>query len=77
MRRRASIAIGLALAGFLATTSIAGAARSPELTKVAIGTFLVFGGVMLFLSFIYAVKVATGIEKPLPPEEPDAATGHH
>ena len=77
MQGRTAFAIGLALAGFLATTGVAGAARSPELTKIAIGTFLVFLGVMIFLSIIYAIKVATGIEKPLPPEQPDAAAGHH
>jgi hypothetical protein len=76
MRGRAALSIGLALAGFLATTGVAGAARSPDLTEIVIGTFLMALGLMLFLSLIYAVKVATGIEKPLPPEEPDAA-GHH
>ena len=33
-------------------------------------------GLMVLLTIIYAIKVATGIEKPLPPEEPGAAAHH-
>ena len=77
MRLRALTAAGLAISAFIANTAIAGAARSPELTKIAIGTFLVALGLMIFLSIVYAIKVATGIERPLPPEDPNITQGHH
>ena len=77
MRLRALTAAGLALCGFIASTAVAGAARSPELTKIAIGTFLVALGLMLFLATIYAIKVATGIVRPLPPEDLNATPDHH
>ena len=78
MVERLAFATSIAALGFLAATRVAGAARSPHLAAVAIGTFLVALGLMLFLSIIYAIKLAAGIEKPLPPPPPEeTGAGHH
>lgn len=76
MLERLSIAAVLALLGLFATTGITAAAKSPDLTAVAGGTFLVALGAMAFLFIIYLIKVASGLEKRLPPEEPGAPEHH-
>jgi hypothetical protein len=75
MISRFFVAITMALLGFVATAGIAAAARGPDATDVMVGTGVAILAMMAVLFSIYLFKVVTGIEKPLPPEEPGA--GHH
>jgi len=78
MKTRLGVAISMAFLGILALTAPAGAAKGPDFEKVLFGTAAVALGLLVFLSLVYGIKVATGLEKPLPPPEPDShAGGHH
>ena len=78
MKTRLGVALTMAFLGILALTAPAGAAKGPDFEKVLFGTAAVALGLLVFLSIIYGIKVATGIEKPLAPPEPDPqAGGHH
>ncbi len=61
----------------MASAGAASAALSPDATEVVLGTFGAALGVIFFLSVVYALKRALGLEKDLPPPEDSGASGHH
>lgn len=76
MFRRLSLATYFAVVAVLAATGIAEAAKGPDATDVALGTFVAVLVAMAFLGLVFLLKVALGAVRPLPPEEPMSG-GHH
>ena len=76
MFRRFSLAAYFAIVAVLSATGIAEAAKGPDATEVALGTFIAVLIAMAFLGLVFMLKVALGGARPLPPEEPTSG-GHH
>jgi uncharacterized membrane protein len=74
MLNRVSVALALALLGFLGTTSAAAAASDTE--KVMVGTFLVVLAMMALLFGAYLIKRTLGLVR-APPPEPEGEHGAH
>ena len=76
MFERLLFATSLAVLGAFGAAGLTQAAKGPDAGDVATGTILVVLGVMAVLTIVYAIKVALGAARALPPEEP-AAGEHH
>jgi hypothetical protein len=71
IRSRIGVALSMALLGIVAVSVPAGAAKGPDFNTVLYGTAIAALSFMGFLFVVYGIKVMTGIEKDLPPPEPD------
>jgi hypothetical protein len=76
MPQRLLFATWFSILGLLATTGISEAAKGPDASDVALGTFAVVLGVMAFLGLVFLLKMALGGVRPPPPEEPSAGAHH-
>jgi hypothetical protein len=76
MLRRISLAAYFASVAVISATGIAEAAKGPDATEVAVGTFVAVLIAMAVLGLLFMLKVALGAVRPLPPEEPTPG-GHH
>lgn len=76
MLGRLLLALAIGLCAAAATSGVSQAALSPDATAVALGTFGVAAGLMVFLLLAYLVKRTLGLVKQPPPED-STAGGHH
>jgi len=77
MLQRLLFALGFALSGVIATTASAFAAFDPSRDELMGITAAVFGGLLAFLTLVFAVKWYFGLDVQPPTDLPDPNAGHH
>jgi hypothetical protein len=76
MLKRLLMALPYVILGVIASTQVAHADFDPSRDELAIGTFFVALGLMVFFTIAYAIASFLGINKPGDVEIPDHAHDH-